>query len=81
MKIPTIITDLPSTAALEPHLYLDGFCPVNLSELSTAIVSPKPSTCILDPIPTTWFEVFPLIDTSILDLINLSLLTGYVQDM
>ena len=49
--------------------HLDVFCPV----------SSKPSTCILDPIPTRLFkEVFPLIDTSILDLINLSLLTGYV---
>lgn len=82
--LSTIITDVSSSSAalevsLEPDLYLDGFCPVDLSELTTAIVSSKPSTCILDPIPTRLFkEVFPLIDTSILDLINLSLLTGYV---
>uniref|UniRef100_A0A3Q3R4Q7 Reverse transcriptase domain-containing protein n=1 Tax=Monopterus albus TaxID=43700 RepID=A0A3Q3R4Q7_MONAL len=37
------------------------------------------STCLLDPIPTRLLkDVFPLINTSILDLINLSLLTGYV---
>ena len=53
--------------------------PVDLSELTAAVVSSKPSTCILDPIPIRLFkEVFPLIDTSILHLINLSLLTGYV---
>ena len=80
----TIITDVSSSAAalevsLEPDLYLYSFCPVDLSELTTAIVSSKPSTSILDPNPTRLFkEVFPLIDTSILDLINLSLLTGYV---
>ena len=82
--LPTIITDVSSNTAalevsLEPDLYLDGFCPVDLSELTTAIVSSKPSTCISDPIPTRLSkEVFPLINISILDLINLSLLTGYV---
>ena len=79
----TIITDVSSTAALEvslePDLYLFCFYPVDLSELTTAIVSSKPSNCRLDPIPTRLFkEVFPLINTSILDLINLFLLTGYV---
>ena len=51
--LPTVITDVESnTAALEPELYLDCFCPVDLSELTAATVSSKPSTCILDPIPT-----------------------------
>ena len=49
--LPTIMTDVSSSTAalevsLEPDLYLDGFCPVDLSELTTAIVSSKPSTCI-----------------------------------
>jgi len=49
----TIITDLSSrTAALKVSLesdsYLDGFCPVALSELTKAIVFSKPSTCMLD---------------------------------
>ena len=59
--LPIIITDVSSSAAalevsLEPDLCLDGFCPVDLSELTTAIVSSKPSTCILDPIPTRLFQ-------------------------
>jgi len=50
--IPTIITDVSWSAAalevsLEPDLYSDSFCPVDLSELTTAIVSSKPSTCNL----------------------------------
>ena len=60
-------------------MYYHRFCPVDLSELTTAIVSYKASTRILGLIPTRLFQkVFPLINTSILDLINLSLLTGYV---
>ena len=48
-------------------------------ELTTAIVSVKPSTCILYPNPTRLFkEIAPLISAFILDLINWSLLTGYL---
>ncbi|MDF4350591.1 reverse transcriptase family protein, partial [Vibrio parahaemolyticus] len=37
------------------------------------------STCLLDPIPTRLLkEDFPLVNTHILDMINISLLTGYV---
>ena len=42
------LNDVSSSAAalevsFEHDLYLDGFCPVDLSELTTAIVSSKPS--------------------------------------
>uniref|UniRef100_A0A3Q3JNC3 Reverse transcriptase domain-containing protein n=1 Tax=Monopterus albus TaxID=43700 RepID=A0A3Q3JNC3_MONAL len=81
---PTALADVPSTTmvletSVRPHLYLDYFSPIDLSELTSAIASSKSSTCLLDPIPTGLLkDVFPLINTSILDLINLSLLTGYV---
>ena len=44
--LSTIITDVSSSAAalevsLEPHLYLDCFCSVKLSELTTTIISSK----------------------------------------
>ena len=42
------------------------------------ISSAKPSTCLLDPIPTRLKEALPLVNTSLLDMINMSLLTGYV---
>ena len=42
--LPTIITNVSSSTealevSLEPDSYLDDFCPVHLSELTTAIVS------------------------------------------
>ena len=56
-----------------------GMTPLSYKNKVYIGISSKPSTCILDQIPTRLFkEVFPLIDTSILDLINLSLLTGHV---
>ncbi|RCU35146.1 hypothetical protein DVA81_17750, partial [Acinetobacter baumannii] len=74
-------TGIPGTseAAVEPDLYLDCFSPIDLYQLTSMIVSSKPTTCLLDPIPTRLLkEVLPLVSTSLLDMINLSLLTGYV---
>jgi len=81
--LPTAGSDvLSSSAASESTvtgLYFDRFTPVHLSELASTVSSSKPSTCLLDPVPTRLLkEVFPLIDNSILSLINLSLSTGYV---
>uniref|UniRef100_A0A8C6L025 Reverse transcriptase domain-containing protein n=1 Tax=Nothobranchius furzeri TaxID=105023 RepID=A0A8C6L025_NOTFU len=68
-----------SEVTVEPHLCLNRFDPVELSELSKILASSKPSTCILDPIPTKLFkEAFPLVTAPILDIINLSLVNGYV---
>ena len=65
--------------AVNPDIYLDCFSPVDLSELTSMICSAKPSTCLLDPIPTRLLkEALPLVSTSLLDMINLSLVTGYV---
>ncbi|KAK2879923.1 hypothetical protein Q8A73_023735, partial [Channa argus] len=82
--LPPKITDRSScTAVLEswirPHSLLDCFLPIDLSEITSIITSSKPTTCLLDPIPTKLLkEALPLIDTFILDIINLSLETGYV---
>ena len=79
--LPHIGTDSSfSTRALEaPGAQLDSFSPIDLPELTSLVSSSKPSTCQLDPIPTKLFkDVFPLINSSILTQINLSLLTGYV---
>uniref|UniRef100_A0A669CNN6 Reverse transcriptase domain-containing protein n=1 Tax=Oreochromis niloticus TaxID=8128 RepID=A0A669CNN6_ORENI len=55
------------------------FSPIDLSELTSIITSSKPSKCLLDPIPTKLLkEVLPLINASILNMINLSLIIGYV---
>ena len=82
--LPSTGTDLsPNTGTLEtavkPDIYLDCFSPIDLPELTSMICSSKPSTCLLDPIPTRLLkEVLPLVSTSLLDMINLSLVTGYV---
>ena len=69
-----------STATLSTiDVKLDSFSPIDLSELTSIINSSKPSTCLLDPIPTKLLkEVLPLINSSILSMINLSLIIGYV---
>ena len=60
-------------------VYLECFSAVGLHQLTSIISSSKSSTCLLDPIPTRLLkEVVPLIGTSLLDMINLSLLSGYV---
>uniref|UniRef100_A0A3Q3FYF7 Reverse transcriptase domain-containing protein n=1 Tax=Labrus bergylta TaxID=56723 RepID=A0A3Q3FYF7_9LABR len=62
-----------------PDISLDCFSPIDLSELYSIFSASKPSTCLLDPIPTKLFkEVFPLVSNSILVMINSSLLAGYV---
>ncbi len=83
--------DLPSTGtdlslysgtletAVKPIICLDCFASLNPYQLTSIISSSKPSTCLLDPIPTRLLkEVLPLVGTSLLDVINLSLSTGYV---
>ena len=60
-------------------VYLECFSAVSLHQLTSIISSSKSSTCLLGPIPTRLLkEVVPLSGTSLLDMINLSLLSGYV---
>ena len=66
-------------AAVKPDIHLDCFSPIDFPELTSTISSSKPSTCLLDPIPTRLLkDVLPLISTSLLNMINLSLVIGYV---
>uniref|UniRef100_A0A8P4KSI9 Reverse transcriptase domain-containing protein n=1 Tax=Dicentrarchus labrax TaxID=13489 RepID=A0A8P4KSI9_DICLA len=78
----TVISGSPSSgtsANVNSDIYLDCFSTIDLHQLTSIISSSKPSTCLLDPIPTRLLkEVVPLIGTSLLDMINLSLLSGYV---
>uniref|UniRef100_A0A8P4G3E0 Reverse transcriptase domain-containing protein n=1 Tax=Dicentrarchus labrax TaxID=13489 RepID=A0A8P4G3E0_DICLA len=78
----TVISGSPSSgssANVNLDIYLDCFSAIDLHQLTSIIFSSKPSTCLLDPIPTRLLkEVVPLIGTSLLDMINLSLLSGYV---
>ena len=65
--------------AVCPGIYLDGFSPINRDQLSSTVSTSNTSTCLLDPIPTRLLkDVLPLIGNSLLDIINVSLLTGHV---
>lgn len=64
---------------VNPKTYLDRFSSIDLNQLTLIISSAKSSTCLLDPIPTRLLkDVLPLVSPSFLDMINMSLLTGYV---
>ena len=62
-----------------PPPFLDSFSPIELSEFTSIITSSKPTTCSLDPVPTRLLkEVLTPVGTSLLNTINLSLVSGYV---
>ncbi len=74
-----LITPGTLEAGVGPDIHLDSFSPISIHELSIIISSSKPSTCLLDPIPTKLLkESLPLVSTSLLDMVNVSLLSGYV---
>lgn len=62
-----------------PSVYFGSFRQVGLSELDSLVSSAKPTTSLLDPIPTRLLkEVSPLLHCVILRIINHSLSTGFV---
>uniref|UniRef100_A0A8C9XHL9 Reverse transcriptase domain-containing protein n=1 Tax=Sander lucioperca TaxID=283035 RepID=A0A8C9XHL9_SANLU len=82
--LPTASNDSPLGAGglertIRPDTYLDGFYPLDLQQLMLRVSSAKPTTCLLDPIPTKLLkEALPVVNTTLLDTINMSLLTGHV---
>uniref|UniRef100_A0AAQ4QDU3 Uncharacterized protein n=1 Tax=Gasterosteus aculeatus aculeatus TaxID=481459 RepID=A0AAQ4QDU3_GASAC len=77
--LPSTSADLSSDvgtldAAVGPDACLDAFSSINLDQLTSLFSKSKSSTCLLDPIPTKLLkEVFPLVSTSLLDIMNLPL--------
>lgn len=60
--------------------YLQCFSPIDRPELMSTIGTSKPSKCLLDSILSRLFgDVLPLIKTSVLNQINLFLLTDVPQ--
>ena len=82
-QLPTAVdVSSVSVTPFGPGLTLDCFSLVDLPELTSTISKAKPSTCLLDSIPTRLLkDVMSLIGTSILDQINLSLNSGYVPQV
>ena len=76
---------LPPVQAVQPHMAaqpnvrLDSLSPIELSEFMSMVVSSKSTTCLLDPVPTRLLkEVLSPVGVSLLNMINMSLVTGYV---
>lgn len=64
---------------IESEPVLKCFDAINLSKVAKLLSSSRPSTCMLNPVPARlYIEIFPLISTLILDVINLSLFQGYI---
>jgi len=62
-----------------PWCIFGCFSPINLDQLSSTVSTSNTSTCLLDPIPTRLVkDVLPLIGSSLLGMINESLITGHV---
>ena len=82
--LPSIGTNTPSSTEISetaenPTNYLDSFSLITLDQLTKLISGSKSTTCILDPIPTKLLrEILPLINSTLLNTINLSLSSGYV---
>ena len=79
LSAPTDSMDDLPLSVQQPNTYLDSFSPIELSELTSIITSSKPTTCSLDPVPTRLLkEVLIPVGTSLLNMVNLSLVAGYV---
>ena len=75
----TLSTTEISETAENPTNYLDSFSLITLDQLTKLNSGSKPIICILDPIPTKLLkEILPLINSTLLNTINLSLSSGYV---
>ncbi|MEQ2240375.1 hypothetical protein ILYODFUR_014252, partial [Ilyodon furcidens] len=82
MTTSSSVSETALKTTVEMDLCLDCFDPVELPELSKILPSSKLSTCMLDPIPTKLLkDVFPLITSPILDMINLVLVVfRFIRD-
>ena len=66
-------------AATGSDIFLERFHSIDLHKLITTLSSLKMSTCALDPILTRLLkDGLPSVSTLLLNIINLSLVTGYV---
>ena len=82
--LPSVDTNTPSSTEISdtaenPTNYLGSFFLITLDQMIKIISCSKPTTCILDPIPTKLLkEILPLINSTLLNTIHPSLSSGYV---
>ncbi len=84
-NIGNTITNIDSTASstsasfITPKEKLHCFTTIGLAELNKGITASKPTTCLLDPVPTKLLkELLPVAEEPLLNNINSSLSLGHV---
>ncbi len=84
-NIRNTITNVDSTASsisasfIAPKEKLQCFTTIGQDELNKLITASKPSTCLLDPVPTKLLkELLPVAEQPLLNIINSSLSLGHV---
>ncbi len=84
-NIRNTITNVDSTASstsasfIAPKEKLHCFTTIGQDELNKLITASKPTTCLLDPVPTKLLkELLPVLEEPLLNIINSSLSLGHV---
>ncbi len=84
-NIRNTITNVDSTASstsasfIAPKEKLNCFTTIGQDELNKHITASKPTTCLLDPVPTKLLkELLPVAEQPLLNIINSSLSLGHV---
>ncbi len=84
-NIRNTITNVDSTASstsasfIAPKEKLQCFTTIGQDELNKRITASKPTTCLLDPVPTKLLkELLPVAEEPLLNIINSSLSLGHV---
>ncbi len=85
-NIRNTITNVDSTASstsasfIAPKEKLHCFTTIGQDELNKLITASKPTTCLLDPVPTKLLkELLPVAEEPLLNIINSSLSLGHVS--
>ncbi len=86
-NIRNTITNVDSTASstsasfIAPKEKLHCFTTIGQDELNKLITASKPTTCLLDPLPTKLLkELLPVAEEPLINIINSSLSLGHVQN-
>ncbi len=83
-NIRNTITNVDSTASstsasfTAPKEKLQCFSTIGQEELNKLITTSKPTTCLLDPVPTKLLKELPVAEEPLLNIINSSLSLGHV---
>ncbi len=83
-NIRNTITNIDSTASRNsasftaPKEKLLCFTTIGQEELNKLITASKPTTCLLDPVPTKLLKELPVAEEPLLNIINSSLSLGHV---